>query len=82
MGWKHARQLVLPTALTVTSFAVVLACGGEDEPEKKTTSAVVACSEAPTSCQKCKDDTGKVICGPSQDCYADTSGGCAPGGSS
>jgi hypothetical protein len=68
--------------LTVTTFVIVAACGGEDEPQQKS-SAVVACSELQSDdCEKCKDDNGKVTCGPKNDCYATSSGGCTPGNNS
>ncbi|MFO0566369.1 MAG: hypothetical protein U0263_11940 [Polyangiaceae bacterium] len=76
------RDFILPTALTVTTFVVVAACGGDDDDSGKQSAAVVACSEAPTDCQKCKDDQGKVKCGPGKDCYSTASGGCEPGNNS
>lgn len=83
MGWKIARQLILPTALTVSTFAVVLACGGDDEDTKKSSQSAGKCADLPGgSCQKCEDDTGKVTCGPAQDCFSGTDGYCHPGGSS
>lgn len=83
MVWNGVRHLVLPAALTVTTFAVVMACGGDDDDKKSTSQAVGPCADAPPSaCQKCEDDTGKVKCGPSTDCFSGTDGYCHPGGSS
>lgn len=81
MGWKVAKQLIMPTALTVSTFVVVLACGSEDEDTKKSPPAAGKCAEL-SGCQLCEDDTGKVTCGPAQDCYKGTDGYCHPGGSS
>lgn len=82
MAGTRVRELLLPTALTVTTFAIVAACGGDDE-TKKSSAAVVACSELPSDgCEKCEDDQGKVTCGPKKDCYATSSGGCTPGNNS
>lgn len=86
MAWKGARQLVLPAALTVTTFAavgVVVSCGGDDDSSGKSSQAVAACADKPSdACEKCKDDKGKVTCGPKQDCYPTASGGCQDGNSS
>jgi hypothetical protein len=77
------RDLILPTALTVTTFAIVLACGGDDEPKKQSSSALSNCAdESLSACVRCKDSSGKAKCGPSGDCYADTSGNCHTGSSS
>lgn len=82
MARSTVREFLLPTALTVTTFAIVLACGGDDEPAKKS-AAVAACADVPSNgCEKCKDDQGKTTCGPSKDCYATSSGGCTPGNTS
>lgn len=81
MGWKVARHLILPTALTVSTFAVVLACGGDDEETSKTPQSAGKCADL-SGCQLCEDDTGKVTCGPSSDCFKGTDGYCHPGGSS
>lgn len=80
MARAIVRDLILPTALTVTTFVVVAACGGDDDETQKTSGAVVACAELPSNaCQKCKDDNGKATCGPNQDCYSTTTGGCTAG---
>ena len=83
MARPIVRELLLPTALSVTTFAVVLAGGGDDDETQKNTSAVVAGSElASGDCEPCKDDQGKTTCGPTKDCYKTSSGGCKTGGSS
>jgi hypothetical protein len=77
------RDLVLPSALTVTTFAIVMACGGDDDETGKSSGAVVACAELQSGdCKKCEDDQGKAKCGPSKSCYATANGGCTTGGSS
>jgi hypothetical protein len=85
MAWTGTRKLILPAALSVTSFAaasVIVACGGDDEGSGKTSSQVVACADAPSgACEKCKDDQGKVTCGPAKDCYPTNAGTCEPGSS-
>jgi hypothetical protein len=82
MVWNGARQLILPAALAVTTFAVagaIMSCGGGSSPAPK---KYTACKDLPNSyCQKCKDSQGDVICGPSTtNCY-DANGGCVPGSS-
>ena len=86
MVWTGARKLILPTALTVTTFAaigiVVSACGGDDDDSKESSQAVVACSELPSgACELCKDDQGKTTCGPYNDCYKDIDNKCHTGSS-
>jgi hypothetical protein len=82
MVWNGVRRLILPTALTVTTFGVVLACGSDDEP-KKSSAALTPCADKPSgSCQRCTDPNGKATCGPSSDCYLGTDDACHPGGSS
>lgn len=77
------RELVLPTALTVTTFLVIAACGDEDEDKKQRSSQVSACADLPSgACARCKDEQGKTTCGPSKDCYATSSGGCTTGNNS
>jgi hypothetical protein len=82
MAWKGTRHLILPAALTVTSFVVVMACGSEDEP-KQQSSALTPCADHPGgSCQRCTDDNGKATCGPANDCYLGVDDKCYPGGNS
>jgi hypothetical protein len=81
MAWKGTRHLILPAALSVTTFAVVMACGSDDEP-KKQSSALTPCDDAPAgSCQRCLDADGKPTCGPATDCYV-AGDKCEPGSSS
>jgi hypothetical protein len=84
MAWT-ARHLILPAALTVTTFAVVgvvAACGGDDDTNQKK-EASTKCADLPGgSCELCLDDNGKTTCGPTQDCYIDSDHNCQPGGSS
>lgn len=83
MARPTVRELILPTALTVTTFAILAACGGEDDDAKSSSAAVVACAELQSGdCEKCKDDQGKTTCGPAKDCYATSTGGCTPGNNS
>ena len=82
MAWKGARNLLLPAALSVTSFSVVMACGGEDEP-KKQSAALTPCADHPSgSCVRCTDDNGKATCGPANDCYYGADDKCYPGSNS
>ena len=85
MAWNDTRRLILPTALTVTTFAVaaavVVACGSDDESTKKSPQPVGACAELPSSdCVLCTDADGKAKCGPVKDCYIDFDKECHPGG--
>ncbi len=83
MFWNRTRQLILPAALSVTSFGVVLACGGEDEEPAQAAAALEACADKPSgSCQRCEDANGKATCGPSKDCFLETGNKCSPGSSS
>ena len=86
MAWTGARKLILPAALTVTTFAtvgIVMACGGDDENTKKKAEASVKCTDEPAgACELCLDGTGKTTCGPSKDCYIDVNNECHAGGSS
>jgi hypothetical protein len=84
----RARQLILPAALTVTTFAVgavIAACGGGDDDSSKKSSNVnglALCSDLPSdACELCNDN-GKRTCGPYKDCYIDPSDECHKGGSS
>ncbi len=83
MVWNGARRLILPAALTVTTFVVagaVASCSGGDTQKKS--SAVAACKDVPSdACQKCKDNTGNVICGPSSNCYDAAGDTCVYGSS-
>ncbi|HMR76495.1 MAG TPA: hypothetical protein PKD61_15340 [Polyangiaceae bacterium] len=80
--WNRTRLLILPAALSVTSFGVVLACGSEDD-ESTQSVALEACADKPSgSCQRCEDPNGKATCGPSKDCFLEAGGKCSPGGSS
>lgn len=83
MVWNGARQLILPAALTVTTFAVagaVMSCGGGDTSKKQ--QAVSACKDLPSdACEKCKDPQGDVICGPSSNCYDAAGNTCVYGSS-
>ena len=82
MVWNRTRQLILPAALSVTSFGVVLACGGEDEEPSQSTAALENCADKPSSsCQRCKDANGKATCGPSKNCFSDVDNKCSPGSS-
>ena len=86
MVWTGARKLLLPAALTVTTFAavgVVVACGGDDDDTGSSSQNVGACAEAPAgACELCKDDNGKVTCGPAKDCYIDVNKECHYGSNS
>jgi hypothetical protein len=83
MVWNRTRQFLLPAALSVTSFGVVLACGGEDDEPTQSTAALEECADKPAaSCQRCKDTDGKATCGPAKDCYAEVGNKCSPGGTS
>lgn len=83
MVWTGARRLILPAALTVTTFAVagaVMSCGSDSAPQK--TSTKTACKDLPSSaCEKCKDNQGNVVCGPSTDCYNAAGDTCVYGSS-
>ena len=84
MAWNDTRRLILPTALTVTTFAVaaavVVACGSDDE-TKKSAQPVGACADQPAGdCVLCTDANGKAVCGPVKDCYIDVDKECHPGG--
>jgi hypothetical protein len=69
MSWGDVRRLILPTALTVTSIAVTLACGSDGESK---TPALVQCSEVPSAaCQKCLTPDGGVDCAASPTCFYD-----------
>jgi hypothetical protein len=84
MSRPIVRELILPAALTVTTFVLVAACGGDDDEDTgKGSSAVVACADLSSGdCAKCKEDDGKVSCGPSKNCFATSSGGCSTGSNS
>jgi hypothetical protein len=83
----RARQLILPAALTVTTFAVaaaIAACGGDDDSSKKSSnvSGLALCADLPSdACELCNDN-GKKTCGPYKDCYIDPSDECHTGGGS
>jgi len=83
MVWNGARQLILPAALTVTTFAVagaVMSCGGGSSPTPQSTAK--ACKDLPSdACDKCKDSQGDVVCGPSSNCYDAAGGTCVYGSS-
>jgi len=83
MARPTVRELILPTALTVSTFLIVAACGGDDDNTSSSSAAVSACADLPgDACQKCKDDNGKTTCGPYKDCYSTSSGGCTTGNNS
>lgn len=69
MSWPGIRRLILPTALSVTSFGVTLACGSDDDSKQQ---PLVQCSEVTsTTCQKCLTPDGGLACEPSTTCFFD-----------
>jgi hypothetical protein len=84
MAWNDTRRLILPTALTVTTFAVaaavVVACGGDDETKKVAQPVGPCADQEPNACVLCTDADGKAKCGPVKDCYPDVDNECHPGG--
>lgn len=71
MAWEGVRRLALPTALTITSIALTLACGDDDDGSQQP-STLVQCSEvSSTECKKCLTPDGGIDCAASSDCHYD-----------